>query len=201
MKAIENFGKVVSTGESLHFENYSQDLQKWFEVYSYRSGPGQFAFVLLDISERKKAEEALVESEARFRSVLDSTRDVIYRTNLRTGRYEYISPSSEEIIGYSGSELAALNRQTSLAMIHPDDLSLFQSLLKHSEETGYGEGEYLCRPKRETTCGFLIACQLPKIALADHYTGMASFVILPNARRQRKPLKQARRSTIIYSKR
>ena len=148
MKAIENFGKVVSTGESLHFENYSQDLQKWFEVYSYRSGPGQFAFVLLDISERKKAEEALVESEARFRSVLDSTRDVIYRTNLRTGRYEYISPSSEEIIGYSGSELAALNRQTSLAMIHPDDLSLFQSLLKHSEETGYGEGEYRLQTKK-----------------------------------------------------
>jgi PAS domain S-box-containing protein len=147
-KAIENFGKVVSTGEPVHFENYSRDLKKWFDNYAYRSGRVQFGYMVLDITDRKEAEEAVIESEARFRSVLENSRDVIYRTNLRTGRYEYTSPSTEAILGYSGSELASLDRKTSLAMIHPDDLLTFRSLLAHLEETGQGEGEYRLQTKK-----------------------------------------------------
>ncbi len=46
-----------------------------------------------DITNRKAMEARLRESEQRFRSVLDNAVDVIYRANLQTGRYDYISPS------------------------------------------------------------------------------------------------------------
>ena len=56
-----------------------------------------------DITDRKKAQEALRVSEARFRSVLESSRDLIYLLNLQTGCYEYISPSAEAVVGlFSG---------------------------------------------------------------------------------------------------
>src|ERR1035441_8150676 len=40
---IETYGKVATTGESVHFENYVQALQKWFEVTAFRTRQGQVA--------------------------------------------------------------------------------------------------------------------------------------------------------------
>jgi PAS domain S-box-containing protein len=96
----------------------------------------------LENADRQRAEEALKESEARFRSVLDDSRDVIYRLNLQTGRYEYTSPSVEETLGYSPAEFMAMDIKTALAMIHPDDLPSVRAEIARMEETGRGELEY-----------------------------------------------------------
>jgi HWE histidine kinase len=48
---------VVETGESAHFKDYVATLDRWFEVNAYRSGPGRFALLFLDMTERKAADE------------------------------------------------------------------------------------------------------------------------------------------------
>jgi PAS domain S-box-containing protein len=98
--------------------------------------------VLRDVATRKKAEEAVRESEARFRSVLEGSLDCIYRVNLQTGRYEYISPAAEKVVGYAPAELMAQDAETSLAMVHPDDVAGMQAALARSEETGEETLEY-----------------------------------------------------------
>jgi PAS domain S-box-containing protein len=87
------------------------------------------------------------QSEGRFRSVLDSSRDVIYRFNLQTGRYEYISPSAEAVSGYTAGELEALDLETTLAMVHPDDRAALQASLVRLQQTGEGQAEYRQRNK------------------------------------------------------
>jgi PAS domain S-box-containing protein len=77
---------------------------------------------LRDINERKLALEALRQSEERFRSVLDNSLDMIYSLNLQTGRYEYVSPASERILGYSPEEVIRRSLEESRATIHPEDV-------------------------------------------------------------------------------
>jgi two-component system, chemotaxis family, CheB/CheR fusion protein len=101
----------------------------------------------MDVTPMRRAEQALRESEVRFRSVLDNSRDVIYRLNLQTGRYEYISPSAERIMGFSADEIMAQDVKTALTMVHPDDLPAVLAAHARLEETGEGELEYRQRTK------------------------------------------------------
>lgn len=56
---IDVYGKVALSGESVSFENYTAPLDKWFNVSAFCPRLGQFVSVFSDISERKRAEQAL----------------------------------------------------------------------------------------------------------------------------------------------
>ena len=98
--------------------------------------------VFHDITARKKAEVALREREQQFRSVMDNSKDLIYRQNLQNGRYEYISPSAETLTGFSADEFLAMDAEMARSMIHPDDISAMRSALVCLESTGKAEVEY-----------------------------------------------------------
>jgi PAS domain S-box-containing protein len=111
LKAIENFGKVVSTGEPIQFENFSLDLNKWFEVYAFRANPGQFGFMVLDITERKKAEEKIIQNQKTFSELVERAPFGIYvvdsqfriahmNTSSQTGAFKNVRP----VIGRDFSE-------------------------------------------------------------------------------------------------
>ena len=60
--------------------------------------------VVQDISERKRTEEALRESENKYRRLAENSPDMIYRMSLPDGKYEYVSPASTTILGYPPEE-------------------------------------------------------------------------------------------------
>ncbi len=53
---IETYGRVALTGNSVQFENYSKELNKYFEVSAYSPKYGQFVTVINDITDKKKSE-------------------------------------------------------------------------------------------------------------------------------------------------
>jgi len=73
----------------------------------------------IDISSQKKIEDALHQSQDRFRRLVDNARDVIYRMSLPDGYYEYISQSALNIFGYSPVEFYR-NPFLIKKIIHPD---------------------------------------------------------------------------------
>jgi PAS domain S-box-containing protein len=92
--------------------------------------------IFRNISEKKEMQDLIKESEQRFHSILDNSQDVIYRLNLQTFRFEYISPTCRSIVGYSADELMALDTQSALSMIHPSDLNKFKVSMKSMENGG-----------------------------------------------------------------
>ena len=125
---VEDFGimavfrRVWQTGKPEYFpvEFYQDDrIIGWRENYIYKLPSGEVVAVYTDQTERKQAEIALQESEARFRRLAENAKDMIYRMSLPDGKYEYISPATLEIMGYTPQEWYE-NPRLIEKIIHPD---------------------------------------------------------------------------------
>lgn len=73
--------------------------------------------VIRDITERKRAETALRESERRFREFIEGTDDLVIRLDAE-GRFIYVNRASERVLGLPPVECAGLS---AFDFVHPDD--------------------------------------------------------------------------------
>jgi PAS domain S-box-containing protein len=76
---------------------------------------------MMDITDSRRAERALRESEMRFQNVLETSLDAAYRRDLVTDTYDYISPVIEKITGFAAKEFAKMSSRDTIARVHPDD--------------------------------------------------------------------------------
>ncbi len=109
---IERFGRVATTGEPDHFENFSRVLGKHFYVDAYSPRPNQFAVVVTDITERKNIESKLVENEERYRNLFENNHAVMMVINPKTGVIVDANPAAVDFYGWSKDELKSMNIST-----------------------------------------------------------------------------------------
>ena len=87
-----------------------------------------------DVTERKRAEDALKKAEETFRTLLQESSDIVVIVT-PTGDIKYISPAVERILGLAGHGLVG---QNVFAYLHPDDLvQALESLTNTSQNPGY----------------------------------------------------------------
>jgi len=110
-KAFEALVKVVEKGfmdERIELRLVSRSGEViWVEVYEFpieiSEGKYRGMGISVDITERRKAEEALRQSEERYRLIAENMSDVIWIMDLNL-RYQYVSPSIEHTRGFTVDE-------------------------------------------------------------------------------------------------
>jgi PAS domain S-box-containing protein len=114
------------------------------------SEQGQLLYLegfITDITERKWAEDALRDSEERFRLTMEATSDGLYDANIQTGD-RYFSPAYFRMLGYEPGEfpMSAASWQN---LMHPEDRSYIDKLNEDYIENRIPsmEGEYRLKAK------------------------------------------------------
>jgi len=74
------------------------------KVVSEHGQPSRLRGIMIDITERKHAEEERRRSEERYRTLIENVNDVVFATD-RSGRFTYVSPVIERISGYRVEDL------------------------------------------------------------------------------------------------
>lgn len=106
---FEIYGRVALTGKPETFEMFVQSLNDWYSISVYSPQKEYFVAVFDVITERKRAEQSLKESEERFRSLYENSTLGLYRTT-PDGRILLANPALVKMLGFSSfNEISSIN--------------------------------------------------------------------------------------------
>lgn len=134
---FETYGTVALTGEPVRFENGSDAMNRWFEVYAFpieQPENHKVAILFKDISDayrqatqRKKAETALRENEDRLRMAIASAELGIWDWNLVTGELKWDS-GCKTMFGLPPDAESSI--EVFFEGLHPDDRDRLQEIVQ-----------------------------------------------------------------------
>lgn len=101
-----NYRRTMDEKIPTVFENFYAPLQTWFELRTYPS-PDGMSLYYLDITERKRAEAALRESEERYRLVMDTMLHGMVHQDA-DGRIISMNAAAERILGRSLKQIQGI---------------------------------------------------------------------------------------------
>jgi two-component system CheB/CheR fusion protein len=119
----EQIDRVSRTGKIGPYEKQyiRKDGTRWWGLFTGTKLGEDFGVeYVLDVSDKKEAEEALRLSEERFRQFAENSADVFWILNAKTQQLEYINPIYEKMFGQSREKIM-LNRTHRLDVVHPED--------------------------------------------------------------------------------
>jgi PAS domain S-box-containing protein/putative nucleotidyltransferase with HDIG domain len=113
--AGEKLPEIYAT-ELLHKSGRKISVETSGNVIEYAGKPADLV-TIRDITERKQAEEAIKESEERYRTLFESSAEGILFADLETQQFQYANPAICRMLGYTEEELRTMD----VTAIHPKE--------------------------------------------------------------------------------
>ena len=132
--------QVLETGDPIIFEDdYTGTifLNSLYPVFDRQGSIQSIAYFIRDITSRRRTEQALRESELKFRSISASANDAIIMMNGQ-GLISYWNPAAERLFGFLADEAIGLNLHKLLAT--ESDYKTFKKKFVSFQATGKGAG-------------------------------------------------------------
>ncbi|MFH1194849.1 MAG: PAS domain S-box protein [bacterium] len=130
---IQSYRIIRKDGKIIWTDDYTTILRDENERITHYQG------YIIDITERKQAEEEVQASETRFRAILENSQVALYKRDYVTNSYDYMSPVIARITGYTSEELKSMPVEEINALIHQDDLKKIQYALSTAIANGGGQ--------------------------------------------------------------
>ncbi len=96
------------------------------------AGRPSYLVMATDITQKKRAEVAVLESEERYRELFENANDIIYTIDL-TGKFTSLNQTGERLTGYTRAEALAMNISEVVA---PEHIDFVRQNLARKLETG-----------------------------------------------------------------
>ena len=126
---VERFGRVALTGEPTHFEEYSETLDRYYELSAFQPQPRQFACIVVDITDRKQAETERQALEQRYHALVDNLPIGVFRTSPEVGgRFLMVNAALVKMCGFDSAD-ALLNTRVTDLYVDPNQRGLFSAEL------------------------------------------------------------------------
>ncbi|WP_319589421.1 PAS domain-containing protein [uncultured Draconibacterium sp.] len=123
---IENYGKVAQTGQSIHFEHYAKEFDKYYNVVAYSPKKDFFATIFSDTTQNiknrenlREAKERAEESDYRVKLAIESGNLGVWDLNLKNNSLEW-NDRMYELYGIRKEEFTN-NIEAWENGVHPDD--------------------------------------------------------------------------------
>ena len=101
---LETYGRVARGGPPERFDIFVKPLGIWFSIAAYHSEDEHFIAVFENISERRRAEQALLESTETMKLILESTGEGIFGMDSE-GRCTFINRSGAKAFGEKAEDI------------------------------------------------------------------------------------------------
>ena len=141
---------AAEAGEALHRIRHADGTYRWINAHSQvvsfdDAGKAErIVGVFQDVTEQVESRRELEESEARYRSVVESIREVIFELDA-DGHWAYVNPAWESLLGFTPEETVG---QHFLDFVHPDDRAVcidrFERVVQEECRTCQAEVRYCC---------------------------------------------------------
>jgi PAS domain S-box-containing protein len=145
--------KAFETGKPYAIEDFSSLGKRWtMRAYPLKNDAGHVlgtVEIVTDITERKRAEEAVREAEKKYRSIFENAIEGIYQTTPE-GRYLSVNPAFARMFGFDSPKqmIATINDIGRQFYVYPEDRERLKALLAEKGEVEGFEAQVYRRDGR-----------------------------------------------------
>jgi len=146
-KVYQNYERWKRNGYKgmLHFDYRIVNRKNqflWLETYIYADFDEKGSAVMMneiciDITERMKAESAIIENEKKYRNLAANAPVAVSRLNANTMKYEFVNDEFTRQTGFTMEEYNNLSKEELRKLRHPDDFERVNKFFNTWKENGF----------------------------------------------------------------